>query len=405
MKVSNHLFDKQSGWQPAIPSGVYPKVSLLLCFGSADLMYSEGTISDLKHTFPNAELVGCTSGVEVFNNELRQDTLTLTAIQFDSTTVGIAKHEYKTFEDGYEVGKKLMQRLQEKSGLKHVFILSDSINVCGTKLIEGCNAALPANVAVTGGMASSVKPNFSDIYFALKISAMRLGLESTANLNFGNTRVWHNEDGARRQAVAIGFYGDKLRVGYASANGYKASGAKYHITKADDRFIYELDGRPALEVYKQFLGDEAKNLPAVGLNYPLLLLDSPTDSNGIVRGLLDANEMDQSLTMAGHIPEGKYAQLMSADLEGIVDSGCQSAKQADDMLGGESQLAITVSCVGRMAYLDAATEKEIQGASHALHGCPMTGFYSFGEACPNTGSKNTLLHNHVMAVTTFKELP
>ena len=70
------------------------------------------------------------------------------------------------------------------------------------------------------------------------------------------------------QIVAIGPYGSALKVGYASFGGWDSFGPERLITRSNENILYEFDGKSALELYKRYLGEHAKGLPATGLLFP-----------------------------------------------------------------------------------------------------------------------------------------
>src|SRR5439155_24744013 len=63
------------------------------------------------------------------------------------------------------------------------------------------------------------------------------------------------------KVVAVGLYGKQLSIGYASRSGWNATGVEWLITRSDDKTLYELNGKPALQLYKDYLGDMASGLP------------------------------------------------------------------------------------------------------------------------------------------------
>ena len=114
-----------------------------------------------------------------------------------------------------------------------------------------------------------------------------------------------------------------------------------------------MDGQPALELYKRYLGDLADELPATALRFPLALRDDAGDEKSVVRTILSINEEDQSMTFAGDIPEGAHVQLMRANFDRLVDGAAGAAmmtrESCPDQIG--PVLAIAISCVGRRLVL------------------------------------------------------
>ena len=140
--------------------------------------------------------------------------------------------------------------------------------------------------------------------------------------------LWCGSTGqANDSAVAaIGFYGDRLRVGYGSLGGWDPFGPVRLVTRAVGNVLYELDGRSALELYKTYLGSHTADLPASGLLFPLSLRGESGEQR-VVRTILGVDEETQSLTFAGDIPEGSNAQLMRANFDRLID-GAQDAATA-----------------------------------------------------------------------------
>ena len=116
----------------------------------------------------------------------------------------------------------------------------------------------------------------------------------------------------RDQMVAIGFYGPSIVIGYGSRGGWEGFGPRRRITRAQGNTLFELDGQPALALYKRYLGERATGLPATGLLFPLELTKDAAEKAGLVRTILAVDEAKQSLTFAGDMPEGWYARLMKA---------------------------------------------------------------------------------------------
>jgi hypothetical protein len=53
------------------------------------------------------------------------------------------------------------------------------------------------------------------------------------------------------------FYGETLEISFASYGGWISFGPERIITKSVGNVLYEIDGQPALNLYKKYLGDRA----------------------------------------------------------------------------------------------------------------------------------------------------
>jgi hypothetical protein len=157
-------------------------------------------------------------------------------------------------------------------------------------------------------------------------------------------------------------------------------------------------------LYKEYLGDRAAGLPATGLLFPLALRADQSDSKSLVRTILAVNEGEQSLTFAGDIPEGSFAQLMKANFDRLVQGASEAATTTKLSADGDAcTLAIAISCVGRRLVLGERTEEETEATLEVLpKGTQQIGFYSYGEISPYaTGTCD--LHNQTMTLTTLSE--
>jgi hypothetical protein len=124
-----------------------------------------------------------------------------------------------------------------------------------------------------------------------------------------------------------------------------------------------------------------------------------------VRTLLAVNELEQSLTFAGDIPEGATVKLMKAKTDDLIEGAENAGKIARSGVQNSPDLAILVSCVGRKLVMKQLIEEEVEAVWQILgKNTVITGYYSNGEIAPFSQSANCDLHNQTMTITTFKEL-
>jgi hypothetical protein len=176
------------------------------------------------------------------------------------------------------------------------------------------------------------------------------------------------------------------------------------VTRSTDNILYEIDNQPALEIYKQYLGDKAAGLPATGLLFPLQLTEDYAKGEAKVRTILSVNESEQSITFAGDIPEGSLVSLMKANYDRLVD-GALGAAESVDLKGHDNEpvLSIAISCVGRRLVLKQRTEEELEAILEVFpSNTAQIGFYSYGEISPLTDGRCDL-HNQTMTLTLIWE--
>ncbi len=175
------------------------------------------------------------------------------------------------------------------------------------------------------------------------------------------------------------------------------------MTRATGNVLYELDGKPALALYKDYLGELASGLPATALRFPLQIREERGATSAVVRTVLAIDEKAQSMTFAGDIPNGWRAQLMRSNHDRLIAGAMRAAFDATARISGKPALALAISCVGRRLVLGARTEEETEAALEALPpGSHQIGFYSYGEISP-AGRATCELHNQTMTLTTIRE--
>ncbi len=366
-----------TGWDHE-PQDLTGPAQLVLIFGDAELVRSSGCLELAQQRFPAAQVFGCTTGGAIHGRRVRDNTLSLTAASFEHTEIRCATVPLAAPENSFEAGERLVRSF-DPQGLRHIFVLSEGMEVHGNALVHGLNAALPAGVTLSGGFAAD-------------------------DFKFTETSVWCNGTPQRHTVVGLGFYGDRLKIGMAATGGWDAFGTDRKITRSKGNVLYELDGKSALDLYKQYLGDEACGLPANGLHFPLQLCVDDAKRH-VLRGLLAVDEAAGSITYAGEVPEGTYARLMYGNIDHLVDGAEKAAQESVADLGHEAQFAFLVSCNGRRPVLKQRIEEEVEIVSDVLaNKTPLAGFYSYGEIAPAGPGGAPQLHNETMAITAFAEV-
>jgi hypothetical protein len=202
----------------------------------------------------------------------------------------------------------------------------------------------------------------------------------------------------------LGLYREDLAVTHGSKGGWDIFGLERRVTRSDGNILYELDGKPALRLYKDYLGERASGLPATALLFPLSMRADAGDEKQLVRTVLSVDEAAQSLTFAGDIPTGSIVQLMRANFDRLVQGASDAATQARVTQAGASDiLSLAISCVGRRLVLGERTEEELEATLEVLPSrAKQVGFYSYGEISP-FASGSCDLHNQTMTLSTIAE--
>lgn len=349
--------------------------NLVFAFSNNATLREPGFAESLRRAYPEAILAGCSTAGEIRGERVQDDTLCITAIAFERSRVQGAAIDLTDYPCSYDAGSRLGSCLPG-AGLKHAIVISDGLKVNGSELARGLQETLPPGVVTTGGLAGD-----SD--------------------RFKETTLLFQDSVQEGLAFILGLYGD-VRVGYGSLGGWDPFGPERRITRAFANKLHDLDGESALGLYKKYLGDFARDLPASALHFPLRIRADQKDP-GVVRTVLAVKEEDDCMTFAGEMPTGWYATLMRANFDRLID-GAVTAAQSASVSVKDPDLALLISCVGRRLVLKQRIEEEVEGVREVLgKKAALFGFYSYGELSPFTPGVRCELHNQTMTITTLSE--
>lgn len=349
MKTKTNFFT-ESKWRN--PLELNNNKSLILFFGN-----DVSALDELKRQNPKSTIVGCSSAGVVVGEVQMSKGSQATFLDFENSS-------FKTmvvsmvYLDSFKIGEKIMEEFSKTENLKGVLVFTEGLKCNGAKLAEGIHANNKNNVPVSGGLAAD-------------------------ELSF--TKTWcYCDKVVEDSVVAVAFYGD-VEMSIGSRAGIKSFGVERKITKADKNVLYELDGKPALQIFKEFLGEEeSAGLPASALRYPVEISKNFETDEGLVRTPILVDEKLGTITFTGEIPEGKSLRLMMADLDEVIHESSklsENLKNLNNDADGENFLNIIISCAARKIILGTDVDEELFDFNKQVEkrkGCQV-GFYAYGE--------------------------
>jgi hypothetical protein len=381
MRIQRIVWNSRTGW--TAPKPELGEASLLLYFGTRQVLGCGTRYRELRGMFPAAHILGCSTGGQINNNDINDDEITAAAIGFEATPLRLCCHNIDGPQQSRDCGEAIGRALNADD-LAGVFVLSDGLNVNGSELVAGITKAIGAKIPLTGGLAGD-------------------GAE------FHETLVGGDCAPRARLVAGIGFYGPAIRIGHGSAGGWDLFGPRRRVTRSAGNVLFELDGEPALDLYERYLGpEEAKGLPGSALLFPIQVHDTERPDSAVVRTVLAVDHDARSMTFAGDVPQGWTAQLMRGNFDRLAAGAADAARQARTGLnanGTEERFSILVSCIGRRLLMGQRTTDETEAAGAELGEDTLRlGFYSYGEISPHAKSGVCELHNQTMTVTTLAEV-
>lgn len=350
---------------------------LVLIFGNRFLLENINLITEIKKEFSYENLVFASTSGEIIDGNIIDNSISVTAIELENSSFIIERENIANYNMQINLLSKALLNKFPKEKLKHLFVLADGM-LDGSKLVQGLENNLDSSISITGGMCGD-------------------------DARFEKTLSSYNEKPKTGEIVLIGLYGDTLEVSYASAGGWFPFGPERKITKSTDNLLYEIDNKPALDVYKNHLAHRAMGLPSASLAFPLYVTYEGK-TQAVVRTILGLDEKNKALILAGDAPENSKVQLLMASVDALIDGAQNATELAVKNREKQAELAILVSCIGRKLVMNNRVCEETEYVKESLDECTLiTGFYSYGQIAPFNGNNFSNLHNQTMTITLISE--
>lgn len=352
-------------------------VQLVLAFGERKCLEATQPYELIRELYPAAEIVINSTSGEIYNDSVFNNTIIVTAIEFEKTSVRTVRVEIDNYLQSTKSGEEIAAALLADD-LATILIISDGGFVNGSALIAALNEKTDNKIPISGGLAGD-------------------------EARFEKTLVGLNENPKQGVIIGIGLYGKDLKVGHGTMGGWDGFGPEREVTASEYNVLYQLGDKAALDIYKEYLGKYADELPGAALLFPLSMRITE-DDEPVVRTILSIDETAKSMTFAGDMPKGSLVRFMRANLDRIVDASATAANSSLESFANKPELAILISCVGRKLVLGQRTEEEVEAAREVFGADTiMTGFYSYGEISSQNPNARCELHNQTMTITTLSE--
>jgi len=214
-----------------------------------------------------------------------------------------------------------------------------------------------------------------------------------------DTFVFSGENFTSHGVVALALDNSKIEIVGSRAFGWVGIGKEKVVTRATRNIVYEIDNAPAVEFYKNYLHVESIDMPQTGIEYPLEV--KMKNGQVVYRAVLDINEEDGSLIFAGHVEEKSKVRISAPEGKEIIAHVDRSIREAKELNGDfKPDISLVFPCCSRKQVLGAITSQEIEVAYKAS-GCPMVGFFAYGEIGAFPGGYG--FHNETFVTALLKE--
>ncbi len=181
---------------------------------------------------------------------------------------------------------------------------------------------------------------------------------------------------------------NQFTIAFGCGHGWEPIGPSHEITRSEGSTVYEIDGMPVLEFYRQFLGRDADDqfFELLIQRYGIALqLEETAGPRTTVKTPV---KIDHEAGYMTFYPveelQGKNVKLIQANRKSLINGARRAAEQCLAALdGNKPSLVLAVSCSQRGAVLHSRSDDEIEAVRTVMgQDVPVTGWYSGGEIMP-----------------------
>ncbi len=173
-----------------------------------------------------------------------------------------------------------------------------------------------------------------------------------------------------------------VEVATALSQGCTPLGKAHTVTSARDNILIELDGQPALDVFKADIGEDLSNdLRRVGgLIFAALPVTGSDTADYTVRNLIGIDPDHKVIAIAESVSEGNPVLFCRRDrATAVTDMRRMTADLKRRVAARPIRGGLYISCAGRGPNQFAEPEREIDIIRETLGTFPMAGFFANGE--------------------------
>jgi hypothetical protein len=352
---------------------------LVIAFASAEMDPVEA-LAGLRAGLPDARIVGCSSYAEINSHEVLSGSLTAMGLCFN--TIQFRTFAHTTGADPFEAGVSFAREVASFEP-NLLILFPDGLAYNSTRLLLGIQSVLGQRFPIVGGIAAD-------------------------DAKFERTYQFHDDRCLTGAVVGVALKGP-VEVVTAARCGWRPVGATRTATKVvDGNVLLELDGQPALGLYRQFLGERWAEMPSVGVEFPVGIVGGELgsqrmDGDGeilLLRAIKAIDEERQAIVFGGDLPEGARVRMSRANKDDVI----AGANKAGDEVAArmpEPSFALVFDCMARKIALRERYKEEDQHTFAQLGpDVPKIGFHTFGELSPVSGV--TMHHDETFTIALIR---
>jgi hypothetical protein len=353
--------------------GEEPRLLIVFCSSFYDTAALAAAIAERAQGVP---VVGCSTAGEIATSGPGEAGVVVTALGGRGFTVATAV----AADAGADLERAGAQaaacaRAIERCPHRALLLLSDGLGGDQTLIVRGAYRAVGAHVPLVGGCAGD-------------------------DLRMAETRQIHGRE-VFSGAVVAAAIGSDAPLGIGVRHGWRRVGAPMLVTRSSGNRVFQIDNRPALDVYFERLSapPEARRDAGAFVRFaqvhPLGLASRGEEH---VRFIGEADFHARSLGCIAEVPQGSLVWLMEGDADSVLEATDAACADALAALSGRPPLGLLAfDCIARRGVLgEEGIVREVQRIAARGGGAPVAGFYTYGEIARTRGVNG--FHNQTLVV-------
>lgn len=325
-------------------------------------------LAGVASVFPDIPIVGASTAGEITTEgPLTQQSVAVMALASDSMVakvVSVADIADTTHKKGEDLAQALLTN--ETTSPSLCILHTDTLTANISGLLRGIEQKFNHETPLVGGSSGD-------------------------GGKFKTTYQYANQKALTGAAVGLGLWGHFSHA-IGVKHGWNPFGLPKKITKSEGSIVYEIDNKPAIDLYKDYLGDDIEDrlkdhsFIEMTRNYPLGI--TITDSEELaLRAPLSVDEKG-AITCGGEVPEGSEVRLMIGSREEAIEAAKQAARAAVLELEVTPKAALIFDSYVREKLLanQENARREINAIREIIgESTPLIGFYTYAEQAPQVG--------------------
>jgi len=347
----------QSALNESIADGFKPTLAIVFI----SIKQDRKAVSEILHK-ENIDLLGATSCGEFINGYQDEGGIVILLLDLNRDTYSLL---YEPFGENplSETAGKLSSQALKVFNNPSMIVLSTGVNskgdiFDGEKLVNSLESVFGAKVTYWGGMAGD-DMTLSGSYVFIYGSETDFGV------------------------AALVLDGDRVAAQGMAITGWKPVGISRKVTKSTGNLVYEIDDKPAVEMYLTYLGKIEKKddldfnvMNELSFSFPFIV--NRGDGETILKSPMRIDHQENALITDMEMPEGtEFWFSLPPDFD-IAEEIIGEASRLKTENQFDAEALLVFSCAGRAPVLGPLATYENEGLAEVWKS-PMAGFFTYGE--------------------------